>query len=197
MSKDQITFWTPMKNATLVVKAYAGLPSLDLAATVLNIGERAVGMAALEKRILRVLEPSAGGENQPVNPESQSIVCVPVIYQDRLMGVINVENIEPAAYDETDQEIITTLANNLASIIANIELVDQVRSQVDRQQQLYEITSKIRRSVDVETILQTSVSEIANVLNLKHASIEITAGQSNPAEVSQNPSAQPAIQEGS
>jgi putative methionine-R-sulfoxide reductase with GAF domain len=69
MSKDQITFWTPTKNATLVVKAYAGLPSLDLAATVLNICEQAVGMAALEKRILRVLETSSGGENQPVIPE--------------------------------------------------------------------------------------------------------------------------------
>lgn len=196
MANDQITYWSPVKSGKLVVKAYAGLPDITLASTTINIGERAVGTAALQKYTLHIDEASAESSKQPVNPESQSIVCVPVTYKDRLLGVINVENTEPAAYDETDQEIITTLATNLASIISNIELVDQVRLQVDRQQQLYEITSKIRRSVDVETIMQTSVSEIASALNIKHASIELTAGLDNTGASGFTASSTTALQEG-
>lgn len=196
MANDQITYWSPLKSGKLVIKAYAGLPDIALASTTLNIGERAVGTAALQKSTMRIDEASSDTSKLPVNPESQSIVCVPVTYKDRLLGIINVENIEAAAYDETDQEIVTTLATNLASIISNIELVDQVRLQVDRQQQLYDITSKIRRSVDVETIMQTSVSEIANALNIKHASIEITAGLENSAASGFAPSSTSVLQEG-
>ncbi len=176
MTKDQITYWVPTQGGKLIVKAYAGLPKIEIASTVLNMGERAVGLVAQEKRTLRLSELSEDPTKLPVNLESKSILAVPVTYQDRLMGVLNVENTEVAAYDETDQEIITTLSNNLASIFANIQLVDQVRLQVERQRQLYDITSKIRRSVDIETIMQTSVAEICNALNIKHASIEITGG---------------------
>jgi len=62
----------------------------------------------------------------------------------------------------------------LASIISNIRLIEQVRDQVNRQQKLIEITSNIRRSVDIETIMQTSVSEIGNALNARRASINIS-----------------------
>ncbi len=128
----------------LLVKSYARMPTLELASTVVSVGERTVGAAASEKRTIRLSEISEGSLYQPIDPDCHSVVCVPVTYQDRLLGVLNVENTEVAAFDETDQEIITTLADNLASIISNIQLVDQVKLQVDRQQQL-RYTSKIRR----------------------------------------------------
>jgi len=52
-------------------------------------------------------------------------------------------------------------------------LLDQVREQIDRQQKLFEVTNKIRRSVDIETIMQTSVSEICTALKISRASIHI------------------------
>ncbi len=176
MAQDQITYWLPLSSGKLIVKAYAGLPRIEIASTILNLGERTVGLVAEEKRPIRLNEPAEDPAKLPVNLETKSLLTVPVIYQDKVMGVLNVENMEVAAYDETDQEILTTLANNLASIFANIQLVDQVRSQVERQRQLYDITSKIRRSVDIETIMQTSVAEICGALNIKRASIEITGG---------------------
>jgi len=121
MSRDEITYWSPTTAGKLLVKAYAGLPTLELASTVLSVGERTVGAAASEKRTSdeRISE---GSLYQPIDPDCHSVVCVPVTYQDRLLGVLNVENTEVAAFDETDQEIITTLADNLASIISNIQL---------------------------------------------------------------------------
>lgn len=174
MTDDQITYFNPDAQGTLGVTAFAGLSSISLASIKISMGENAVGVAAKEHRVIRLEDTSLRPEYAPLDPESKSVLVVPILYRDRLMGVLNVENVKLAAYDENDQEIITTLANNLASIMANIQLVDQVRLQVERQRQMYDITSKIRRSVDVETIMKTSVSEICTALNIKRATIEIT-----------------------
>jgi GAF domain-containing protein len=77
------------------------------------------------------------------------------------------------AYDENDQEILATLGNNLGSIIANANLVSRVRKQVERQRQLYEITGRIRRSNDIETILQTSVNEIGQAIRAQNVRVRI------------------------
>lgn len=174
MAEDQIAYFAPDSQGFLTISAFAGLSSIEFASTRLAPGEKAAGLAAVERRAIRIDDATQRPEYIPLDPGSKSILAVPVQYRDRLIGVLNVENAEVAAYDENDQEIITTLSNNLASIIANIQLVDQVRLQVERQQQLYDITSKIRRSVDVETIMKTSVAEICSALNIKRATIEIT-----------------------
>ena len=65
------------------------------------------------------------------------------------------------------------LGNTLGAIIANTQLVQEIRQQVDRQQRLYDITSRIRRTANIETILQTSAREIALSLGAKRAQIDI------------------------
>jgi GAF domain-containing protein len=109
---------------------------------------------------------------------------VPVAYANRLMGVFVVESSEPGTFDENDQDIVLTLSSNMASLIANIELVERIRLQVDRQRQLYDITSKIRRSTDVETIMKTSLAEICTALNIRKASIELIQAETEIDSVS-------------
>lgn len=70
------------------------------------------------------------------------------------------------------------MGSSLGGIIANVRLVNQVRQQIQRERQLYEATSKIRRSVDLETILETSTQEICKVIGARRARIHITAGKS-------------------
>ena len=67
------------------------------------------------------------------------------------------------------------------AILANAQLVRTVRQQVDRQRLLFEATSKIRRTVDVQSILQTSSGEICRALGARRAHIEITAGRETEA----------------
>jgi GAF domain-containing protein len=104
-------------------------------------------------------------------------LAVPILYSDNLVGVLNLESTTPGAYDETDQEIIGSLGNTLGAVIANAQLVLAVRRQVERQKILFEVTSKIRRSVDLNTILATSSSEICKALGARRAQIEITVGK--------------------
>jgi GAF domain-containing protein len=115
-----------------------------------------------------------------------SQLTVPILFSDKLLGVLSLESLEKARFDENDQEIMGALGNALGAIITNTELLAQIRRQIERQRQLYEITSKIRRSVDIETILRTSTTEIGRVMHARNVQIKVTAGQDNPAKDKSN-----------
>jgi len=90
--------------------------------------------------------------------------------------VLNVESEQRAAYSEGDEEMLGTLGGSLAAVIANARLLEQIRTQAERERQLFEVTSKIRRSTDIQTILETTGNELMKVVGARHARITI-----NPA----------------
>ncbi len=85
----------------------------------------------------------------------RSCLVIPLIYRNELLGVLNVESPRHAAYDDNSQEMIGTLCGTLAAIIANTRLIE-------RQRLLFDVTSKIRRSVSMQNILETTVTELSS-----------------------------------
>lgn len=150
------------------------------------MGEGIIGRVAIEKRPSRVADVLTDPYYVPTDDAIRSELAVPIIYTDRLLGVLNLESEKVAAYNENDEEILSTMAANLGSIIANAQLVSQVQHQVERQQQIFEITSKIRRSVDMKSILETSTSELCKALRAQKATIRLTVdSEESPVSVTQ------------
>lgn len=181
--KEKISLLIPTTANKLKISSYAGYSATDIAKDEKILGEGLLGKIGTEKKPQFSIDVSTDAASGLMFTQSRSFLAVPVVYGERLLGIFDLENDEPGIYDENDQEIILTLASNLASMIANIELVDQIKLQVERQRQLYEISSKIRRSTDVETIMRTSLSEICTALNIRKASIELLQQQ----EISEEP----------
>ncbi len=69
--------------------------------------------------------------------------------------------------------MLGTLAGSLAAIIANARLLKQVRRQAERGRMLYEITSRIRRSTDIQTILRTTAREMSKAAGARRAHVRI------------------------
>ena len=180
--QEKISLLIPTISGSLKLSSYAGYSATDVLGDEKTLGEGLIGKTASEKTAQIALDVPADKAGGLMFAQSRSFLAVPIVYANRLLGVIDLENSEPGIFDENDQEIVTTLASNLAALIANIELVDQIRLQVERQRQLYEITSKIRRSTDVETIMRTSLSEICTALNIRKASIELLQNQESSDE---------------
>jgi len=67
----------------------------------------------------------------------------------------------------------------LAAIVANARLLEQIRSQAERERVLYEITSKIRRSTDMQSILAITASEITKAVGARRTQIEISTSEKN------------------
>lgn len=181
---DRILVYFLNQDEQLVVQAVAGYENMDFSDHRCHLGEGFIGLAALEKRPVRVSDISNQPQFSALDPSVRSMLAVPILFSDKLLGVLDIESLLPARFDENDQEIIAALGNSLGGIIANTQLVSQIRQQVERQRQLYDITSKIRRSVDIETILKTSVSEIGRVVGARSARIELSLPKDEPDQSS-------------
>ena len=170
---DHVSVFFPNGNDDLIVRAAAGYKNIDLNTVHFKFGEGAIGLAALEKRPVLITNAITDSHYVAIDNDTRSQLAVPILYSDTLLGVLNIENTSPAAYDENDQEILGALGNSLGAIISNARLLEEIRKQVDRQRQLYEITSKLRRSADIHSILETSAIEISKVVRATRAHIEI------------------------
>lgn len=158
----------------LQVRTAVGYEGVDFSTYALKLGEGIPGMAAEQRKPLCFNHLLDHPELPLFDPNTQSELAVPIYFSDRLIGVLDICSHRPGLFNETDQEILVSLGNTLGAIIANAQLVREVRQQVNRQQMLYEITGRIRRTTDIQTILQTSAREIARSLGAKRAHIEIT-----------------------
>jgi PAS domain S-box-containing protein len=174
MPNEKITYFNVDEKNQLIARASAGYTITEQAGRRILVGQGVVGTVARDRRPMRVDDSQVDHSNRPLAVDTNSILAVPVVFADQLMGVLNIESTTLALFDESDQEFVTTVADNMASIVSNIRLLDQIREQIDRQQKLFEISNKIRRSVDIETIMQTSVSEICSAMNISKATIRIT-----------------------
>jgi GAF domain-containing protein len=175
--QEQITYWISTPDKILNLQRFAGSAQPPLTSILMEDEVHALARAARENSPICLVEPSAAPGQMPLDPDSLSLLCTPVTFQDRLLGVINLENAQPNAYDETDQKAFGILADNLASVLMRIKSSDELKLQSENQQMLYEITNKIRGVADIENILQTTIAEVARALKVKHASIELTAAE--------------------
>lgn len=132
------------------------------------------GWAAEHRRALRVDNVTEDSRYIQGSPNTRSELAVPLIYRNDVLGVLNVESEQIAAYTDDDEEMLGTLGGSLAAIIANARLLEQIRGQIERERALYEITSKIRRSTDIQTILATTASELTKVIGARRAQIKIS-----------------------
>jgi sigma-B regulation protein RsbU (phosphoserine phosphatase) len=160
-------------QGSLQVSAAAGYEGLDLAGFKFNPGEGIPGQVAQSRQSLRINDLQSHPEYLPLDPKSRSELAVPIFFSDRTFGVLDLSSAQVSAYDETDQEILVSLGNTLGAILANNQLVQEVRQQVERKQMLFDITSRIRHTSDIPTILETSAREIARAVGARRAQIGI------------------------
>lgn len=182
IAADRIAFLLLDNEGMLQVQASAGYEGAHHQGVRIAPGQGVIGKAALTKQPVRVDGAPNDVHMLQNSLDVRSQLAIPILFSATLLGVLNIESKAAYAFDENDQEILSALGNNLGGVIANIRLVSQAQQQVLRERQLFEITSKVRRSVDLGTILETSAQEIAQALGARRASIRIT-GAAQGAEI--------------
>ena len=166
----------------LEVKAAVGYAE-DVFVLRIPVGSGITGWAAAHRRTLRVNDVMQDIRYIEGSPNTRSEMAIPLLYRSELLGVLNVESEQFAAYAESDEELLGTLGGSLAAIIANARLLEQIRAQAERERILFEISDKIRRTTDMQTILATTASELTRALGASSARIKLTT---NPSVTSQN-----------
>ena len=170
MPDFELAVFTQISPQTFELKASAGLSDEEERDfSVISMGEGIVGEAA-QKREFILRERIADKDKKE---DYRSELAAPILYQNRILGVLYARTENPERVNENYQEFFQALVGSLGSIISNSDLIQRIRIQIERQKLIYDVTTKIRRSVDFETILQTSATEIGRHLGAIRSTIII------------------------
>ena len=99
----------------------------QLVPTRIKIGDGLVGYAALHKEPVLVPDVSKDPRYIPVVEDIRSELVVPLMVQDRCIGVFDLESPELDAFKKSDVQVLTLLASQAAVAIENARLIQTIR----------------------------------------------------------------------
>ncbi|MDP9161590.1 MAG: GAF domain-containing protein, partial [Acidobacteriota bacterium] len=91
-----------------------------------------VGAAVQQRRAVLVPDVSKDSRYIQVNPETRAELAVPLIYKDRVIGVLDLEHTKRGFFTEDHKRTVTTLAAQVAIAIENARLYEQIERQEKR-----------------------------------------------------------------
>jgi GAF domain-containing protein len=125
-----------------------------------------------------------------IDPAVRSWLGVPLLLGEEIQGVLALTDLHTVnRFTEDDAALLATIASQIAAGIQNARLLDQVQRTARRERLIHEITSKVRRSPDLKSILDTTARELGRALNAARSSVsldhEAASSVQNPRRVSQ------------
>jgi sigma-B regulation protein RsbU (phosphoserine phosphatase) len=96
------------------------------------IGKGIVGAAAEQKQAVLIRDVKKDTRYIETNPETRSELAVPLIYKDKVIGVLDLEHTKKGFFTDDHQRTITTLAAQIAIALENARLYEEIGKQERR-----------------------------------------------------------------
>jgi GAF domain-containing protein len=103
----------------------------------------------------------------------RAIIMTPIAIGGRWIGMLSAGLNEPFAFPEELVRGYETLAGQAAVALEGIRLLEETRQRAERERLTGEITARMRETLDVDTVLQTAVREMRQVLGLHDITIHL------------------------
>jgi GAF domain-containing protein/HAMP domain-containing protein len=138
----------------------------------LEIGGQSMVSTAMTSRRPRIAS-DVGREAtrfaNPLLPETRSEIALPLIVGDQVLGALDVQSTQSAAFDETYAAVLQSMADQIAIAISNTRQFEQTESALRQTNILYEANREITTATDADGILQAIVKQAA--LNADRATL--------------------------
>ncbi len=112
-------------------------------------------------------------------PDARSVVVVPLIASDELIGVLEVINKCEGLFDEQDMKTLESLAGSAAVAIENARLFDQMRRRVTELSTLLDASAAVSSTLDFGDILERIARRLSLALQVERVVISTWHRQSN------------------
>jgi GAF domain-containing protein len=140
----------------------------------------------------KVAQQAASLGVRPPTPPPASWLGVPLLVGDSALGLMIVQDpSQERRFSEDDIALLTTVASQVSTAIQNDRLLGQSQRAARRERLIHEITSKVRRSTDIRSILDTTARELGRALNASRASVRLGPSEPTTHPVSASPETPP------
>lgn len=104
---------------------------------------------------------------------------VPLILYGQRIGTINLKRKgEFSRWSERERTLVERIASQVALAVENSRLVEEAQKNAMRDQMIANISTRIRETLDFESVVRTAATELRRVFDLKEA--EIVVGAPHP-----------------
>lgn len=132
---------------------------------------------------IKAQELGAMAQGEP----AKSWLGVPMMLGGECIGAIVVQDrFREGRFTPQNQSLLSAFANQVAVIIRNALLLENASLQAERERKLMEITSKLRKAADLESIIQITASELRKTFGFKRARIDIDVDTALPITLLDN-----------
>ena len=108
------------------------------------VGKGLVGYAAANKTPVLVPDVTKDPRYISLNPETRSELCIPLIYKDALIGVLDIEHTRRGYFTEDHVRNLSILAAQVAIAIENAQLYERVHQQEQRLESDLELAREVQ-----------------------------------------------------
>jgi GAF domain-containing protein len=105
--------------------------------------------------------------------QARAAVFAPLVVGGQWIGGITAFYQEPTVFPEAEVRRLTALSGQAAVVVQGLRHLQEIQARARREALIREITGKIRASTDLETILQTTVTEVSRALGTSHGAIRL------------------------
>jgi GAF domain-containing protein len=104
--------------------------------------------------------------------EAKSFAAAPIFQGEKLWGIIAAyQNSAPRIWLEDEVEIITQSGAQIGIALRQHQLLSKARNQAKQQKTLTGVITRIRESLDLDTIFQTTVTEVQQMLKADRVAV--------------------------
>src|ERR1700740_248305 len=118
----------------------------------ISLGRGLVGAAAESKEAVLVPDVTKDSRYVEANPETRSELAVPLIYKNKVVGVLDLEHTRRGFFTEEHQRTMTTLAAQIAIALENARLYEEI----ERQERRLERDLSLARELQSRLLPQTN-----------------------------------------
>jgi len=132
------------------------------------------------------------GDGRDVSKSEPAAIVSPLSLRGQVIGTLNLQDAAPdRIWSDEEIALVEAVSEQLALTVENLRLFDDTQRRATREQLTRQITDKIHMASDVDTIIQTGLTELAKVLGASRTYVKL-----KPAlEQEQNPETLTLVQE--
>jgi GAF domain-containing protein len=113
--------------------------------------------------------------------EAHSAAFVPLSVGSDWLGFVAVMTRRPHTFTTDELRVYQAVSNQAALALQSLRLLRDAESRVRRERVIREISTKISDTVDLDSILNTTVQELGRALGVSRAFVKLTTGSETTA----------------
>jgi len=160
-----LDIFLPEKDGSLTPAFVDGYPPETAAKLRIRPGEGIVGAAARAREPIFVPDVSQDPRYLPLVPGVVAEMAIPLLNRDHLVGVLNIEGPDAAAFTPQARTALQVLARHLAVAIENATFYRETRWYAGLLATLYEIGKETASILDLDELLQRVAEVVKRVID--------------------------------